>query len=296
MPLYPISFSIPLCKIVSKIPEKTRILAHIIPGDKSTYIYNTESDYYKGYQDSWFALTCKKGGWDCLRHYEIIANGCIPLFLDLDQCPKNTLTTFPKDLIRLSNNLYFQIITDGLTADYILQCTAIINTLLEHARNYMTCIATAKYITNIINTPIKSVLYLSERLEPDYLRCLTLIGFKELYKSRCHDYPRVPHIYTDYTDTELLYGRGITYTQNIDPKFRDDSLDFTIIEDIVAHKYDLIVYGSGHRGLPFLSLIETHYSSNEIAVLCGEDYDIDCDRHCCVFANSNKLIFTRELI
>ena len=32
---------------------------------------------------------------------------------------------------------------------------------------------------------------------PDYLRCLTLIGFKEKFKSNCHDYVKVEHIYKD---------------------------------------------------------------------------------------------------
>ena len=37
-----------------------------------------------------------KGGWDCLRHYEILMNGCIPLFLDIKNCPKDTISTLPK--------------------------------------------------------------------------------------------------------------------------------------------------------------------------------------------------------
>ena len=81
--MIPISFSIPECKILKKIPEKKKLLAHIIPGRLNTYIFSDESDYYLDYQDSVFGITCKKAGWDCLRHYEILANGCIPLFLDL---------------------------------------------------------------------------------------------------------------------------------------------------------------------------------------------------------------------
>ena len=37
---------------------------------------------------SWFGLTCKKGGWDCLRHYEIIAAGALLLFKDYNLKPK----------------------------------------------------------------------------------------------------------------------------------------------------------------------------------------------------------------
>ena len=47
------------------------------------------------YQNSLFSLTYRKTGWDCLRHYEILASGSIPLFLDLEKCPEDT-TTLPK--------------------------------------------------------------------------------------------------------------------------------------------------------------------------------------------------------
>ena len=299
MPVYPISFSIPAAKIVLSIPPKTRLLAHIIPGDMRTYIYSNETDYYQGYRESWFALTCKKAGWDCMRHYEIIANGCIPLFLDLDQCPKNTMTNFPKELIMQSNKLYFKIMDEGLNPEYEQQCVNIINQLLHIAREHMTCEATAKYILNTISEKtFGSILYLSGHMDPDYLRCLTLIGFKQLMGARCHDYPRVQHIYTDCILNDNMWGKGMTYAYNVDTALRDASKDDTIIEDIKAHKYDLIIYGSGHRGLPFLDYVQEHYSANEIVVLCGEDCDRDIKyaKHCCPFSNVNAHVFIREQI
>lgn len=65
--------------------NKIREFADLGPGetgDKSNYRYgpDDEAAYHKMYQNSLFALTKKKGGWDCLRHYEILANGCIPIF------------------------------------------------------------------------------------------------------------------------------------------------------------------------------------------------------------------------
>ena len=44
--LYPITFSIPQEKIINDIPLKVKILSNLIPGDMSTYIYNTEEEYY----------------------------------------------------------------------------------------------------------------------------------------------------------------------------------------------------------------------------------------------------------
>ena len=60
---------------MSAIPEKDLDFAFLIPGRGETYIYQTEPEYYENYQRAYFALTCKKGGWDCMRHYEILASG-----------------------------------------------------------------------------------------------------------------------------------------------------------------------------------------------------------------------------
>jgi len=98
--VYSINFAIPKEKIVHTInPKPLNILAPLIPGRYSTYIYENEQDYYQSYQNSVFALTYKKMGWDTLRHYEILMNGCIPLFLNIDKCPEKILTNLPKKLL-----------------------------------------------------------------------------------------------------------------------------------------------------------------------------------------------------
>lgn len=38
-------------------------------------------------------------GWDCMRHYEILACGCVPFFTNIEICPKDTMVRFPKDLM-----------------------------------------------------------------------------------------------------------------------------------------------------------------------------------------------------
>ena len=110
----PISFAFPEEKIpdLNWIEPRRYDIAPLIPVNQSidpsymsTYCYDDEESYYKMYQDSKFALTSKKGGWDTLRHYEIIANGAIPIFVDIDKCPKHTLWNFPKDLCKRVNFL-----------------------------------------------------------------------------------------------------------------------------------------------------------------------------------------------
>lgn len=53
------------------------------PGHGGTYTSSNELSYYRQYASARFGLTQKKGGWDCTRHYEIIASGCVPYFVGL---------------------------------------------------------------------------------------------------------------------------------------------------------------------------------------------------------------------
>ena len=99
--VYPINICIPKKKIIHKINTNPKyILAPLIPHRYSTYIYSNEQDYYKMWQDSIFGLTYVRGGWwESVRYYEMLMNGCIPLLMDLDKCPKETLTKLPKKLL-----------------------------------------------------------------------------------------------------------------------------------------------------------------------------------------------------
>ena len=104
-----ISFAVPKSKILKSVDnEPVYLIAPLIPGRSKTYIYDTEDEYYKMYQKSIFAITYKKTGWDCMRHYEILMNGCIPLFLDIESCPKKIMEDIPKQrLIEIKNRFQY---------------------------------------------------------------------------------------------------------------------------------------------------------------------------------------------
>lgn len=300
--LFPINFSIPQEKIVMNMPIKTRLLAHIIPGDLSTYIYKNESDYYKGYQESLFAITKKKWGWDCMRHYEIMANGCIPVFLNIENCPKNTMALWSKDLLMEGNLLYDKyknISFDELTEEQREECYSLIRNLLNHVKEKLTTCKIANYILEKTNyEKVTNILFLSGTseyaLEPDYLRCITLHGFKSLFKSKCHDYPKIPHIYKSFSNTKnMLHGKGMTYSNLLDDNLHDDNLNHKIEEDIKNKFYDIIIYGSYHRGMPFYELANQSYKPGEIIILCGEDIHkcSDVDK----FLEKGHTMFIREL-
>jgi len=104
--VFPLNCSIPKKKIIKKINYKpTNLLAPLIPYRNETYIYNSEKDYYNMWKNSIFGISYSPSGWwESVRYYEMLMNGCIPLILDLEKCPSNTLTKLPKKkLINIFN-------------------------------------------------------------------------------------------------------------------------------------------------------------------------------------------------
>lgn len=97
--IHPIQFAIPEKNIIKYKPKKIKNFGSIIPYEKKTYVFDDEKIYYEDYANSYFGITCKKEGWDCLRHYEIMMNYCFPFFKDLENCPKKTMVKFPKKII-----------------------------------------------------------------------------------------------------------------------------------------------------------------------------------------------------
>ena len=103
--VWPIQFAIPEERIATAARPKVKLQAFIDPRDTRTYIHTTESSYYGDYAESLFGITKKKAGWDCLRHYEIMANACVPWFLGLEACPAGTLIQLPKGELLTAKNL-----------------------------------------------------------------------------------------------------------------------------------------------------------------------------------------------
>ena len=285
---FPIQFSIPESKVVKTIPKKDTDFAFIIPGKAETYIYDNEADYYDGYKRAYFAITTQKYGWDCMRHYEILANGCIPYFVGLDDCDLNTMSFLPRALIKEAMNL------EGVSYLHIdhskfnkAKYYAILNKLLTHTHRYLTTKKMAKYILDKVHYTGKGkILFLSAAVYPDYLRETTLIGLKELYRDKVVDYPKIDFLYKTYTgNIKYLYGKGITYTKNLN----DPPVDRTNLESRIANRqeFEIIIYGSVHRGLPFHDLVRQYYPPEKIVYLCGEDH------HLCPYYDWNNL-FLRE--
>ena len=118
----PISFGIPAAKLVPEVrADKSRLFSTHVQCEEARkhpwvqqhcnggYSFDREADYYDDLADSHFAVTMKKAGWDCMRHYEIAARGAVSCFWRLGEKPA---ASAPHDLIDGLNCVSFDTVEE----------------------------------------------------------------------------------------------------------------------------------------------------------------------------------------
>jgi len=285
--ILPLSFCIPDECIVNCIPKKRILLAPLIPGDMSTYIYgkHMENEYHDMYRQSRFAITKMKGGWDCLRHYEILMNGCIPLFENLNACPEKTMTTYPKHLNDEAYQLYNNWKEDDQECleKYDILC----NQFLDHTRQFCTTSYTASYfLENIKNgDKIRNILLITGHHGVNYNRETLWIGLKRYIKSVggvAVEYEKMPFLYDDFdlfTKNKYCGDSSFTFPKRL-PKDADfDMPETEILEKIENRFWDLIIYGKVGPDefchFPYFDRVKANYNKNKIAFIYGGDEIFD---------------------
>jgi len=171
--ILPISFGLPEGRFERakrfRQLNKTRDFAFIIPGVKATYIYKSEETYYDGYAMALYGITMKKAGWDCFRHYEIIASGAMPYFLNIDKLPPNTMHDFPVHIVQNAMQLpgvptqeqvQRAIATMGANASDALQIDVslfnrtrydeLMEELVDYSLQYLTWAGKARYVFSMV--------------------------------------------------------------------------------------------------------------------------------------------------
>ena len=84
------------------------------------------------------------------------------------------------------------------------------------------------------------------------------------------DYPKIQHLYKSNSNKNL-YGNGFTYSELLDDSHHINKSEGQLLEEIKNKYYDIIIYGSYTRGMPFYDYILEYYDSDDIILLCGED-------------------------
>lgn len=293
--VYPISFSIPrnLIMDVHEHSSKSRVLASIIPGRFDTYIYPDQASYYGGYASSMFAATYKKGGWDCLRHYEILAAGCIPYMPDAAKIPNGTMFRWPKRMmlsileLKGLNHRKIQTAIEGTTipnassADLLNYGEFDFKTyhdnrrdLHDHLLKYFTTQAMGQYLLSFSSRKVANILFVgaptSETHFPDYQAETLFHGLRSLFAEQVLDFPKRPWMYSNaYDSRETVYGKGYTYAFHL----QDLSVNREDIEGRVsAHEFSHVIFGIMHHGRHWLiDEVARHYAVEEVFFVDGSD-------------------------
>jgi hypothetical protein len=282
----PLSYSIPDEYVVDNvnIDNKTIELSPMIAGQRATYLFGAgqENDYLKHYNDCYFVYTKKKGGWDCLRHYEILAQGAIPLFDGLEDSPNLTMITLPKQLLIEAKR---ELIPYGPEKKELYK--EYVNKLLDHTREHCTTSANTKYFMEKINKPVKNVLLIGCHPGVNYTREFFWIGMKRYIQEIggvAVEYPKMEYFYKHFPEENKreLVGNGYIYSSSLndDYTFSNDE----IIEKLRNKFFDLVVYGKvgpdeiivgSLPNFPLWEHVFKRYKKDEIICLYGGDRCID---------------------
>ncbi len=288
----PISFSIPKQLILQnvRVRDKLRNFAVIIPGRDDTYVYTEQDEYYMGYKESKFAVTMKKGGWDCLRHYEIVAAGCVPYMLQAEAIPIGTMWLWPANLLRsvlelkgLNHALVKDTTVANGTTDSSLidepnfdmhNYTSIMQKLQAHLRKHLTTESMAKYLMSFSSVQPSNILFVgtpdSERHYPDYQAETLFHGLRTVFGFKVVDVPKRGWMYTNHNKSQHhLYGMGFSYASLLP----DLDVDRAGIEDkIQSRHFTHVVFGVTQNGRhPWIDLVRNHLPMRNVFFVDGSD-------------------------
>lgn len=182
----------------------------------------------EAYASCYYAVTMKKSGWDCMRHYEIIAAGCIPYFLEIDDIPVGTMHTFPRALVKEAMHLpgvpdQHTLKRDidekrtprlNMTLFDVKKYEALREKLLSHFQHQML----TKSIVPHLNLPkfCKIIALLSTASMIDYMHACLCISLLEnghiIHSTTSFDY-----LFEDATDdlTSRQHGKGFTISRSL---------------------------------------------------------------------------------
>jgi hypothetical protein len=157
--VFPIGFGIPerLVRPINLAAKTQLHQTHVQDPEFASdigYKFSEEKKYYDDLAKSFFGITMKKGGWDSMRHYEIMAAGTLVMFKDFNQkpplcapqCPHFISYTDKQDFMTKTaalltngrpNEAYLK--TINAQRQWLLEnatCTAQAQKLIRHALDY----------------------------------------------------------------------------------------------------------------------------------------------------------------
>ena len=311
MNIYPIQFGFPDNKVCDLKIHKDMFFSDLSPrGNAKKYIFFKEKEYYQHYSRAYFAVTIKKGGWDCLRHYEILASGTIPYFIDIEKCPEKTLFNWPKDLLLeaqkikgMPSKTYVKWSMKSGTLNKIKMSNSFdlehYGELLEKLKraffNNLTTARISEYLIKKMNNPKKVLLLFGIHSSAiDYQRDTIIEGLinSNLTEVDVYPYPIWHRSDCHRQFLNTLYGRGFTCTANIHPEKISNKNWDEIWKNI--NLYDqIVVFTSSNKSIEALpDEVKTKLLESNLKFIWIDGNDIKADHS---IPKNAKMVFRREL-
>eukprot|EP01065_Artemidia_motanka_P012035 TRINITY_DN16567_c0_g1_i1.p1 TRINITY_DN16567_c0_g1~~TRINITY_DN16567_c0_g1_i1.p1 ORF type:complete len:520 (+),score=145.48 TRINITY_DN16567_c0_g1_i1:84-1643(+) len=324
--VYPLAFGAPEELWVGGVPEKTQDFAQSDPRNPGSYKWGAswrgggsaggpemksiqEAAYYEDYTRSMYAVTMKKKGWDAYRHYEVMATGTLPCFLDIAQAPEKwgALVHQPRQLLlsvlrapgvdcqagKLDRRVWNQTLWRAMTHEMLLYGRARLTT--RQLARFMLRSAGQSNATSALFVTLGPM---GGPYASDYGRDFMLHGFRRLLGYSCVDVAKLPYMYTSssleaarfssritphFDGRSGLWGAGFGYSRRL---FDSRFINRTGIEErIRKHEFDVVIISDAgtrssladdfmllyHPPVPWINLIREHYKKSEVLLLYASD-------------------------
>ena len=245
-------------------------------------------EYRKEYERAYWGITHKKGGWDCMRHLEILSSSCLPLMYDAKKIPKWTMNYYPKNSMRFLNDKFLEkpFIPGEATRTYFeawfdtwLTPEAMVNNMFKLIGN---------------KSKLKKILFIDDSLHSqiDYLSILTLVGLTRVAGVNLDIWEYYPeYLSENYSGkTGELYGRGFSFSKSISKKPHVISKS-----EVIPHEYDYVVIGGALQNKDSLSKYIKLFSGKRVILLLGNDQSSDKQTQEWL-RNIGANVFQREII
>lgn len=240
-----------------------KLVSKKIPGEG--YSFDSEEEYLREYQESYWAITHKKGGWDCYRHLEILTSGCAPLMHDVHRAPVGSMFYYPKQLLALLFERYsnYPFIPEPDVYEY----------LKSWSSKYLSTQAVASQVMRLstLNKTLSGnrILFVDPDLahSVDYLSLMTLVGFLQCYPGTVDIYKSPPrYLFDSFTGaTSKLYGLGFGYSKLM------PTGSATVVKNVDFGNYHTIVVGHATRNRDFIEYASDHPLTKNLIIIDGRD-------------------------
>jgi hypothetical protein len=279
---FPISFSWP-GNFNHPRTEKTSAVSATVP--YVAYSFVSSEEYYESYSRSALAITQKKGGWDCFRHLEIMAAGCVPLFLGAEKIPTFTMVHYPK--------LQFRSVYQDYRKRSHLPTYDVSSHLIQYANMHLTSQAMCIYFSDLSKFEITmqdTILFVDSNLSlvPDYLSIFNFIGLKQVYGDQVQClFDEPDYVFSDSSvDVSKLYGRGFGYSKVLRrSKVRFDS----------RNQPKVVVVSNLERDFKILAELKLRYPASKFVMFWGADKPIPTQVKEHALRLTNGVLFCREI-